>query len=101
MQSLKMINKTVKSINNNFVFSFLSAKQIAHQRLMIEYEHLPDDDLTAYRDRISQVKAEDLKRIAVKYLSPDEAVMLFVGNEDAYKQMLSTFGNIIRIEGKL
>ncbi|HYA14781.1 MAG TPA: pitrilysin family protein [Syntrophales bacterium] len=97
----KDIERAIKSINNNFVFSFLSAKQIAYQQLIIEYEHLPEDYLATYRDRIAQVKAEDLKKMAVKYLSTDEPVTLVVGNENAYKQMLTTFRNVSRIESKL
>ena len=97
----KEIDRAIRSINNNFIFSFLSAKQIAYQQLMIEYEHLPEDYLIIYRDRIAQVKAEDIKKMAVKYLSTDESVTLVVGNENVYKQMLTTFGNVKRIESKL
>ncbi len=97
----KEIERAIRSINNNFIFSFLSAKQIAYQQLMIEYEHLPEDYLATYRDRIAQVKAEDIKKMAVKYLSIDESVTLVVGNENVYKQMLTTYGNVTRIESKL
>lgn len=97
----KGIEWAIRSINNNFIFSFLSAKQIAYQQLMIEYEHLPDDYLATYRDKIAQVRAEDLKRMAVRYLSTDESATLVVGNEDAYKQILTTFGNVLRIESKI
>ena len=97
----KEIDRAIRSINNNFIFSFLSAKQIAYQQLMIEYEHLPEDYLITYRDRIAQVTAEDIKKMAVKYLSTDESVTLVVGNENVYKQMLTTFGNVKRIESKL
>jgi zinc protease len=97
----KEIERAIRSINNNFIFSFLSAKQIAYQQLMIEYEHLPEDYLATYRERIAQVKAEDIKKMAVKYLSTDESVTLVVGNENVYKQILTTFGNVTRIESKL
>ncbi len=79
----------------------MSAKQIAYQQLMIEYEHLPEDYLVTFRDRIAQVKAEDIKRMAVKYLPTDESVTLVVGDENVYKQMLTIFGNLKRIESKL
>jgi zinc protease len=97
----KEVDRAIRSINNNFIFSFLSAKQIAYQQLMVEYERLPEDYLATYRNRIAQVKAEDIKKMAVKYLSTDESVTLVVGNEDAYKQMITTFGNVTRIESKL
>jgi predicted Zn-dependent peptidase len=94
------IERAIRSINNNFIFSFMSAKQIAYQQLMIEYEHLPEDYLVTFRNRIAQVKAEDIKKMAVKYLPTDESVTLVVGDENVYKQMLTIFGNLTRIESK-
>jgi len=52
----------IRSVNNSFIFSILSAKQIAYQQLMIEYKYLPDDYLIKYRCGIAQVKAEDIKK---------------------------------------
>ncbi|MEN6317216.1 MAG: pitrilysin family protein [Syntrophaceae bacterium] len=88
----------VKSINNNFIFSFLSADQIAHQQLMIEYEALPRDYLVTYREKLSQVQAEDIRRVALKYLSSDNAVILIVGNENAHNQLLANSIKFIKIE---
>jgi len=91
----------IKSINNNFIFSFRSAEQIAFQQLMMEYDDLPADYLENYRDRIAKVYAQDLMRVAHKYLSPDDAVILVVGNENAYNQLVSSFGTVSRIKGSL
>jgi predicted Zn-dependent peptidase len=90
-----------KSINNNFIFSFQSAEQIARQQLMIEYDNLPPDYLTGYRDKIAKVEPEDLAKVAIKYLSADETVTFILGNESAYDQVITTFGNVFRIEDKL
>lgn len=97
----KDLEAAIKSINNNFIFSFHSAEQIALQQLMMEYDNLPYDYLANYRDRIAKVRAEDLMRVAQKYLSPDEAVILVVGNENAYNQLVSSFETVSRIEGSL
>jgi predicted Zn-dependent peptidase len=90
-----------KSINNNFIFSFQSADQIARQQLMIEYDKLPPDYLATYRDKIAEVQPEELKKVAIKYLSADETVTFILGNESAYSQVLATFGNVTRIEDQL
>ncbi len=90
-----------RSINNNFIFSFQSADQIAHQQLMIEYDKLPPDYLATYRNRIADVRQEDLKKAAVKYLSADETVTFILGNESAYSQVSAAFGGVFRIEEKL
>jgi predicted Zn-dependent peptidase len=68
---------------------------------MIEYDKLPPDYLATYRDKIANVQPEELKRVAMKYLSPDETVTFILGNESAYNQVISTFGNVYRIEDKL
>jgi zinc protease len=87
-----------RSINNNFIFSFESADQIAQQQLMIEYDKLPADYLTTYRDKIAEVQSEELKRVATKYLSEEDTVIFILGNENAYRQVLDTYGNISKIE---
>jgi predicted Zn-dependent peptidase len=97
----KELEWATKSINNNFIFSFQSADQIARQQLMIEYDKLPPDYLATYRDKIAKVQPEELKRVAMEYLSPDETVTFILGNESAYNQVLTTFGNVSRIEDQL
>jgi predicted Zn-dependent peptidase len=91
----------VKSINNNFIFSFQSADQITRQQLMIEYDKLPPDYLATYRDKIAMVQPEELKSVAMKYLSTDETVTFILGNESAYSQVLADFGNVSMIEDQL
>jgi predicted Zn-dependent peptidase len=65
---------------------------------MIEYDKLPADYLATYRDKIAEVQPEDLKKVAIKYLSADETVTFILGNESAYSEVLANFGNISRIE---
>ena len=61
-----------KAILNSFIFSFTSAEQIAFQKLMIEYNGLPDDFLIAYRSKI--------------------------GNDRVYQDISANFGKVTRIE---
>lgn len=101
--SVNVVNKNelagaIKSINNNFIFSFQSADQIAHQQLMIEYEDLPKNYLVSYREKISQVQSEDIRRVARKYLSTDNAVILILGNENAHNQLLANSIKFTKIE---
>ncbi|MDI6775979.1 MAG: pitrilysin family protein [Syntrophales bacterium] len=90
-----------KSINNSFIFSFLSADQIAYQQLMTEYNKLHEDYLVTYRNKIEKVNEDDIKRVALKYLSQEGTVTLVVGNENAFDQPLSLFGKVNKIEGEL
>ena len=93
----KELEWATKSISNNFIFSFQSADQISHQQLMIEYDKLPPDYLATYRDKMAEVQPEEMKRVALKYLSPDETVTFILGNEEAYNQVIASFGNVSRI----
>lgn len=88
-----------KSINNKFIFAFDSSDQIAIQQMMIEYNKLPGDFLKTYRTKIEKVTAKDLKRVAKKYISRNQATMLVVGNEKDFDKPLSTFGDVYKIEG--
>lgn len=86
-----------KAILNSFIFSFTSSEQIAFQQLMIEYEELPKDHLRTYRPNIEKVKAADLLAAAAR-LSPEKAILLVVGNEEAYRESVKKFGKVTRIE---
>ncbi len=77
------------SINNSFLFSFSSTEQIARQQLMLEFENLPSDYLTKYRERIQSVDIDDLNKVAKKYLSDDNTVTLVLGQEDVFDSLPS------------
>lgn len=69
-----------KSINNGFVFSFTSPEQIAWQQMKLEYDHLPADFLTTYRDKIGGIQTGDLKKIALRYLDKRNNITLILGD---------------------
>jgi zinc protease len=91
------LERAKKAILNSFIFSFTSAEQISLQRLMLEYDGLPDDFFTAYRSKIGNVEAEDIRKMAVRYLSPGSAMMLIIGSEQVYQDISTSFGKVIRI----
>lgn len=80
------ISWATKSITNNFLFSFVSAEQIAYQQMMIEYEGLPEDFLQKYRQRIQKVKSGDIQSLAGKYLRSEQATVLILGDEKRFDQ---------------
>jgi len=69
-----------KSINNGFIFSFLSTRDIAWQQMKMEYDNLPADYLTSYCDRIKNVGEEELKKAAARYLNKEGNTVLILGN---------------------
>ena len=87
-----------KSMDSSFVFSFTSANQIATQQLMLEYNCLPEDFLSAYRGNINRVSLEDVKSAALKYLSKESESILVLGNDAKFDEPLSRFGKVRKIE---
>ncbi len=61
---------------------FSTAAQIAGTFAQDEFTRRPADFWQTYRDRIRAVTADDVRRVAEKYLHPDQLVILVVGNLD-------------------
>lgn len=61
---------------------FSTAAQIAGTFAQDEFTRRPADFWHTYRDRIRAVTPEDVRRVAEKYLRPDQLVILVVGNLD-------------------
>ena len=73
------------------------------QLVSIKMLDLPDDYLHTYRERISAVTKDDIQRVAQKYVTPDRAAIVIVGDADEIKEQVKPYSETIEVydtEGK-
>ncbi len=69
-----------------------SASDIAGRLLDMELYDLPHDYFDHYRENIAAVTKEDVARVANKYIDPDRALIVIVGNATQIREPLGTLG---------
>jgi outer membrane lipoprotein-sorting protein len=74
---------------NSFVFNFDTKREILSRRMTYEAYDYPAGFLRQTRDRIEDVSAGDVQRVADQYLYPDESHILVVGNRADFSDSLS------------
>jgi zinc protease len=73
----------VKSVmNGNFARSLEVPETVARYALNTARYRLPKDYYATYLEKLSQVTAKDVTDMALKYLLPDNAYIVVVGNQD-------------------
>jgi predicted Zn-dependent peptidase len=86
VRTAKVTDEELETAKNSdievFPRIFATAGQIAGTFAQDEYTKRPADYWTTYRDRIRAVTADEVMRVAQKYLQPDKLVVLVVGNID-------------------
>lgn len=82
----------VKSVTSgNFARSLESPQTVANFALNIARYGLPNNYYDTYLEKIAAVTADDVLAAAGKYLAPDNAHILVVGNKDAVAEPLSKY----------
>lgn len=65
---------------NSFIFNFQDPAQTLSRLIRYEYYGYPSDFIFRLRRGVEATTAEDVQRVAKKYLQPDNIVTLVVGN---------------------
>ena len=67
------------------------------QLVSIRMYDLPDDYLQTYRERINSVTAGEIQRVAQKYVRPDEAVLVIVGDAKETSEQIKPYSEKIHL----
>jgi len=70
---------------------------LTDQLVQIKMLRLPDDYLQLYRDRVQAVTLEEIQRVAQKYVKPDEAALIVVGDGSAVLEQIRPYCEDIEI----
>jgi zinc protease len=69
-----------------------SASDVASRLLDMELYGLPEDYFDRYRENIASITKSDIARVAQKYIDPDRALIVIVGNANQIREPLGTLG---------
>jgi len=83
---------TVKSVTTgSFARSLENPRTIANFALNIARYGLPKDYYATYLEKVSKVTPDEILAMAKKYITPDNAYILVVGNKDDVAEKLKKF----------
>ncbi len=70
---------------------------LTDQLVQIKMLNLPDNYLQNYRDRVQAVTVQDIQRVAEKYVKPDEAALIVVGDGSSVLEQIKPYCEDIEI----
>jgi zinc protease len=92
------IRRAKDAILNAFIFRLDSPDKILGERMTYEYYGYPPDWLDKYQAEIKKVTADDVNRVAAKYLHKDQLAVLVVGNTKEFDKPLASLGAVKEID---
>jgi zinc protease len=89
---------------NSFIFRYDSPDKTLNEQVTLAFFGYPKDFLEKYKTGIESVTADDVSRVANKYIDPAKLAVLVVGNKSQMTPPVSTLGPVkdldITIPGK-
>jgi zinc protease len=70
---------------------------LTDQLVQIKMLNLPNDFLDTYRDRIQAVTVQEIQRVAEKYVKPDEAALIVVGDGAQVMEQMKPYAEDIEV----
>jgi zinc protease len=85
-------------MNGSFARSLESPRTIANFALNIKRYNLPEDYYATYLEKLAAVSVNDVQQMAQKYLKPDNAILIAVGNKEEVVPTLEKFSATGEVE---
>ncbi|MEO8035147.1 MAG: pitrilysin family protein [Acidobacteriota bacterium] len=86
------LNDTKNYLMGVFPATVQSAGDVAGRLVDMELYDLPQNYFDQYRENIGGVHKAEIERVAVKYIDPDRALIVIVGNARQIREPLGTLG---------
>ena len=93
-----MLEQVKSRMNGSFARSLENPSTIAQFALNIEKYKLPKDYYATYLERLSKVTVADVQEMAKKYLKPENANIIAVGNADQLQKTMLKFSKDGKVE---
>lgn len=92
------LKQAKESILNAFVFTMDSKDKILNQQMTLAFYGYPADYWDRYAAQIEKVTAEDVARVAKKYVHPEDIRLLVVGKESDFDGKLAALGPVTTLD---
>jgi zinc protease len=86
------LDDTKNYLMGSFPSTVQSSSDIAGRLLDMELYDLPTDYFDRYRENIGAVSKSDVEHVAQKYIDPDRAIIVIVGNAEQIREPLGSLG---------
>jgi hypothetical protein len=95
--SEKEIGDAKSYLTGVFPIRLETQEGLTDQLVQIKMLNLPNDYLDTYRDRIQAVTVQDIQRVAEKYVKPDEAALIVVGDGAQVMEQMRPYSEDIEV----
>jgi zinc protease len=93
-----LLEQVKSRMNGSFARSLENPSTIAGFALNIEKYKLPKDYYSTYLEKLSKVSVADVQELAKKYLKPENANIIAVGNADQLQKTMVKFSKDGKVE---
>ena len=96
--SAEELKRAKDQVLNSFIFNYDSPDKTLSEQVTLAFYGYPSDYLDKYKSGIEAVTAEDVSRVAKKYIDVPKLAIVVVGNESEMKTPLSTLGKVTTVD---